>query len=52
MRDGSFPLGQFYNDGLGLTIKRNRGKRGGRIMLYTREDIPIKFYVERGFMLR
>ena len=38
----NFPIDQFYIDGFGLPIRRDRDKHGGGIMLYTGENVPIK----------
>ena len=40
--DDTFPVGQFYIDGYATTYRFDRISRGGRILLYIREDIPSK----------
>ena len=39
--DKSFPEGQFYIDGYSKPIRIDRNSRGGGIILFVREDIPI-----------
>lgn len=38
----SFPMGQFYIDGLGTLIRLHRNNNGGGIMIFVHEDIFVK----------
>ena len=40
--DESFPIGQFFIEGFGITYRVDRNANGGGIMLFVREDIPSK----------
>ena len=40
--DDSFPYGQYLIDGFHTPFRFDRNKNGGRILLYVREDIPVK----------
>ena len=40
--DSSFPSGQFSIDGFARPFRRDRNKNGGGVMIFVRDDIPIK----------
>jgi hypothetical protein len=40
--DSSFPVGQFLIEGFSMPFRLDRNKNGGGIMLFVREDIPVK----------
>ena len=40
--DDSFPQGQFLSEGFHSPFRSDRNKNSGGIMLYIREDIPVK----------
>ena len=44
--DSSFPSNQFQIDGFTTPYRLDRNQNGGDIMLYIREDIPLKFLTE------
>ena len=44
--DSSFPSNQFQIDGFTTSYRLDRNQNGGDIMLYIREDIPLKFLTE------
>jgi exonuclease III len=40
--DSTFPVGQFVINGFSTPFRLDRNRNGGGIMLYVREDIPVK----------
>ena len=40
--DENFPVGQFLRDGYNVLFRFDRNGNGGGILLYIREDIPLK----------
>ena len=44
--DSFFPSNQFQIDGFTTPYRLDRNQNGGDIMLYIREDIPLKFLTE------
>ena len=40
--DKNFPVGQFLIDGYNVLFRFDRNGNGGGILLYIREDIPLK----------
>ena len=43
--DSTFKIGKFLLDGFNGSIRLDRNRNGGGILLLTREDIPQKFYL-------
>ena len=41
--DESFPVGQFRIPGYASTFRLDRDQQGGEIMVFIKEDIPVKF---------
>ena len=44
--DSFFPLNQFHIDGFTTPYRLDRNQNGGGIMLYIRQDIPLKSLTE------
>ena len=42
--DDTFPLGQFYVDGVTMPYRLDRNHNGGGVIIYDREDIPSKIF--------
>ena len=40
--DENFPVGQFFIDGYNVLFRFDKNGNGGGILLYIREDIPLK----------
>ena len=41
--DASFPTAQFMIPGFTLPFRKDRNDKGGGVLLYLRNDIPVKF---------
>ena len=50
--DNSFPDGQFFLDGFGTPFRLDRNRNAGAIMLFIRNDIPAKFFLQLTGLLK
>ena len=50
--DDTFPDGQFYLDAFGTPFRLDQNKNGWGIMLFIRNDIPAKLFLQMTGLLK